>query len=64
MEICKETINKSRRTETEFQQQVFNFAPVVSDDEGAGISFKAAEIHALYSEGKRENSLLLVIHLY
>ncbi len=45
MEICKETINKSRRTETVFEQQVFNFAPVISDDERAGISFKAEEIN-------------------
>lgn len=45
MEMCKETINKSRRTETALEQQVFNFVPVISDDERARISFKAEEIN-------------------
>lgn len=48
MEICKGTINYSRRTETLLEQQVFNSAPVVSDDEGAGISFKAEEINCCW----------------
>lgn len=41
MEMFKETMNKRRRTETVLEQQVFNFAPVISDDEGTGISLKA-----------------------
>lgn len=48
MEMFKKTINKSRRTETVLEQQVFNFAPVISDDERAGISLKAKEINYLY----------------
>lgn len=48
MEMFKETINKRTRTETVLEQQVFNFAPVISDDERAGISFRAKEINRLY----------------
>lgn len=48
MEMFKETINKRRRTETALEQQVFNFAPVISDDERAGISFRTEEINRVY----------------